>query len=130
MALDRRLLLLAASALLSAPLLRAQGALAQPSKLKRVGWIGAGTGNTKEEEALGEAFVGRLRELGWAEGQTIEFLKRSATGNAQGVEGIARELTRQKVDLIFAPFGPHAMAAHKVSGSIPLVFAITSDPVQ
>jgi len=107
------------------------GALAQsPPGRKRVGWIGAGTGSNQAEAAMREAFVGRLHELGWVEGRTIEFLKRNTEGDLGRVEGLARELVAQKVDLIFAPFGPHAVAAQKVAGSIPLVFAIISDPVR
>lgn len=99
-------------------------------KLKRVGWIGAGTGTTKTEVALSEAFVGRLRELGWIEGRTIEFVKRHPEGDERRVEALAREVMAERVDLIFAPFGPHAMAVHKVTRSVPLIFAIISDPVR
>lgn len=111
----------------------ATGATAQePGKPKRVGWIGAGAAPDGSDAWLGEAFVGRLRELGWIEGRTIEFLRRHPGPQAdeQRVEGVARELVEQKVDLFFAPFGPHASAALKVAGSVPIVFAITSDPVR
>jgi putative ABC transport system substrate-binding protein len=110
---------------------RSAGALAQsPGKLKRVGWLGAGTGPNPGEVAMGEAFVGRLRELGWVEGRTIEFHKRHPEGVPSRAEGLARELVAQQVDVIFAPFGPHALAAQKVAGAIPVVFALISDPVQ
>ncbi|MEW6689755.1 MAG: ABC transporter substrate binding protein, partial [Pseudomonadota bacterium] len=104
---------------------------AQAGKLKRVGWIGAGAGSKDEPDAaLGEEFVGRLRELGWVDGKTVELLKRRPGGDPARVEVMLRELVAQKVDVIFAPFGPHASAARKVAGSIPIVFAITSDPVR
>jgi putative ABC transport system substrate-binding protein len=110
---------------------RSAGALAQgPGKLKRVGWLGAGTGSNPGEVAMGEAFLGRLRELGWVEGRTIEFFKRHPEGVQSRAEDLARELVAQKVDLIFAPFGPHALAAQKVAGAIPVVFALISDPVR
>jgi putative ABC transport system substrate-binding protein len=111
----------------------ATGAAGQvPGKPKRVGWIGAGAAPNEPDAWMGVPFVARLRELGWIEGRTIEFLRRrpGAGANEQRVEGLARELVEQKVDLIFAPFGPHAIFAHKVAGSIPLVFAFTSDPVR
>ena len=101
-----------AAALAAAPWWSA-GALAQPATgRKRVGWIGAGADPKAADAALGEAFVGRLRELGWIEGRTIEFLKHPQ-GDMRRVEGFARELVAQKV-----------------AGSIPLVFAIISDPVR
>jgi putative ABC transport system substrate-binding protein len=116
--------------------LAAGGALAHPAiaqdarKPKRVGWIGAGADPNAPDAVLGEPFVGRLRELGWVEGRTIEFLRRRPEGDDRRAEAMARELVAQQVDLIFAPFGPHAIVARKVAGSIPLVFAITSDPVR
>ncbi len=107
------------------------GALAQSAPgRKRVGWIGAGAGPNAPDAVLGEPFVGRLRELGWVEGRTIEFLRRRPEGDDLRAEAMVRELAAQKVDVIFAPFGPHAGAAQKVAGAIPVVFAITSDPVR
>jgi len=107
------------------------GALAQGSgKPKRVGWIGAGADPKAIDAAAGEAFVGRLAELGWIDGRTIELLRHRPLGDLRLVDAMARELVAQKVDLIFAPYGPQALAAQKVAGSIPVVFAIVSDPVQ
>jgi putative ABC transport system substrate-binding protein len=111
----------------------ATGAAAQESaKPKRVGWIGAGAAPNEPDAWMGAPFVDRLRELGWIEGRTIEFLRRrpGAQADGQRVEAVARELVKQKVDLIFAPFGPHAIFTHKVAGTIPVVFAFTSDPVR
>ena len=112
---------------------RPSGTHAQTTgKLKRLGWIGAGADPKAADAALGEAFLGRMRELGWVEGRTIEFLRRRPGPQAdeRRVEDVARELAAQKVDLIFAPFGPHARVARNVAGAIPVVFAIISDPVQ
>jgi putative ABC transport system substrate-binding protein len=107
------------------------GVLAQsPPGRKRVGWIGAGAEPKASDAAQGESFVGRLRELGWVEGSTIEFLRRRPEGDDRRAEAMVRDLVAQKVDLIFAPFGPHAVAAQKVAGPIPVVFAIISDPVR
>ena len=115
------------AAALAAPLL----AHAQPSgKLKRVGWMGAGVGTAKTQQPLHDAFVNRMRELGWIEGRTIEYLRRSDLGSDERrVEAAVRALVAARVDLIFAPFGPHAVAAHKITHEIPIVFAILSDPV-
>lgn len=71
-----------------------------------------------------------MRELGWIEGRTIEFVKRSPEGDQRKVEGPARELVAQQLDLILAPFGPHALAVQKIGGPVPVVFAFISDPVQ
>lgn len=104
-------------------------AQSQPGR-KRLGWLGIGAGKSTLEQPRHDAFVGRLRELGWIEGRTIEFVKRHPEGDQRRVEALARELVAQKVDLIFAPFATDAVAVRKVSGSIPLVFAVISDPVR
>lgn len=119
------------AAALAAAFSRSAGVLAQPSSgRKRVGWIGFGADPGAVDAVQGEAFVGRLRELGWVEGRTIELLRRRPLGDPRLLEGMLRELVAHKVDLIFAPFGPQALAAQKVAGSIPVVFAVSSDPVQ
>lgn len=107
------------------------GAPAQsPPGRKRIGWLGIGAGKSTLEQPRHDDFVGRLRELGWVEGRNIEFVKRHPEGDQRRVEGLARELVAQKLDLIFAPFGPHALAVQKVAGPVPVVFAVVSDPVQ
>jgi len=126
----RREFLLAAAA--AGGTIAGRVAAQQTQKMKRVGWIGAGADPKAADAVLGEPFVARLRELGWVEGRTIEILRRRPGPQADDakVEAVARELIAQKVDLIFAPYGPHARVAKKVAGSIPVVFAIISDPVR
>jgi putative ABC transport system substrate-binding protein len=108
----------------------ALGALAQPAPArKRLGWVGIGAGTRKLEQPRHDDFIGRLRELGWIEGRNIEFVKRHPEGDERRIEGFVRELIAHKVDLIFAPFGPHAVAVQKVAGPVPVVFAVVSDPM-
>ena len=101
-----------------------------PKSLKRVGWITSAPTNAMTNQPLNTAFENRLRELGWIEGRAIEFLRHGGLENDQGrVEAAVRALVAAKVDLIFAPFGPHAIAARKLTREIPIVFAIIGDPV-
>jgi putative tryptophan/tyrosine transport system substrate-binding protein len=46
------------------------------------------------------AFLQRLRELGWIEGQTITIESRWAGGRPERLDEIAAEFVRLKVDLI------------------------------
>ena len=46
------------------------------------------------------AFLQRLRELGWIEGQTITVESRWAAGRPEQLDEIAAEFVRIKVDLI------------------------------
>jgi ABC-type uncharacterized transport system substrate-binding protein len=76
-----------------------------------------------------EAFKEELKERGWIEGQNLSIEYRSAQTNLERLPALASELVNLKVDLIFAPSPPAALAAKKASSRIPIVFATASDPV-
>ena len=52
-----------------------------------------------------EALRQGLRDLGYVEGQNIAIEFRSAEGNLDRLPGLAAELVRLKVDIIFAAGG-------------------------
>ena len=56
------------------------------------------------------AFVQRLQDLGYVEGQNVAFEFRNAEGQAERLADLAAELVRLQVDVIVAP-GPEATAA-------------------
>ena len=60
------------------------------------------------------AFVGRLRELGWIEGRTIEIEYRWAEGHGERYAEIAAEFVRLNVDVIVTT-GPAAVEAKKAT---------------
>lgn len=76
-----------------------------------------------------EAFRDGLRQAGWIEGQNLALDFVYAEGRLERLPNLAAELVRRKVDVIFAPAQPAALAAKKVTSSIPIVFALTDDPV-
>ena len=49
------------------------------------------------------AFLQRLRELGWIEGQTITIESRWAAGRTERLDEIAAEFVQLKVDLTLKP---------------------------
>ena len=61
-----------------------------------IGLLGANSSST--QKAWTEAFVGRLRELGWIEGSTVEA--RWAEGRFERFSEIAAEFVRMKVGVI------------------------------
>src|SRR5262245_8566762 len=75
-----------------------------------------------------DAFVQRLRELGWIEGRTILIEYRWADARPERVAEIAAEFVGLKVDVILTA-GPNAAIAKQATSVIPIVFAITNDPV-
>jgi len=74
-------------------------ARAQPAgKRPTIGYIGGGGPIT--QRAWVEAFVQRLRELGWIEGRTVAIEYRWGEGRAERYAEIAAEFVRLKVDVI------------------------------
>jgi len=76
-----------------------------------------------------EAFRGRMRELGWIDGQNIVIDPRDANGNPERLDAIMRELVNSKYDVITTACTPEAKSAVKFTTTIPVVMAATGDPV-
>lgn len=75
------------------------------------------------------AFLQRLRELGWIEGQTITVESRWAAGRPERLDEIAAEFVRIKVDLIVTSSTNDSIVVKQVAPQIPMVFAVSGDPV-
>jgi putative ABC transport system substrate-binding protein len=98
----------------------------QAERVRSIGLLGTASASTWTPWTA--AFVRRLRELGWIEGQTVVIEYRWAEGrNARFVE-IAAEFVRLKVDVILTS-GAAVLAAKQATSVIPIVFALASDPL-
>jgi putative tryptophan/tyrosine transport system substrate-binding protein len=98
----------------------------QAGKLPTVGFLGTTSPSIMSQWTA--AFVGRLRELGWIEGRTIKIEDRWAEGRGERYAEIAAEFVRLKVDVIVTT-GPAAPQAKKATSVIPIVLALSGDPV-
>jgi len=97
--------------------------------LKRRPTIGfLGTNTPSAQERWTAAFVQRLHELGWIEGQTVAIEYRWAEGRTERFTELATELVRLKVDVIVT-LGAAVTAAKQATSVVPIVFAIANDPV-
>jgi putative tryptophan/tyrosine transport system substrate-binding protein len=74
------------------------------------------------------AFVKRLGELGWIDGQTIQIDYGWWEGQANRAAEIAAELARRNVDVIIAN-ADAVPAVKKATTTIPIVFVLSQDPV-
>jgi putative ABC transport system substrate-binding protein len=97
----------------------------EPDKRPTIGFLGA--------DAVGwrpwtDAFVARLRELGWIEGRTVTIEYRWTEGRPERVAEIAAEFVRRKVDVIVSN-GPSVATLKQATAIIPIVFAVAKDPV-
>ena len=107
----------------------------QAGKVPRVALVGntAPVADLRDPERRGpvlRAFVHRLRELGWVEGQSIAFDWRSAEGRAERLPDIMSELVRLKVDAIVTGDTRMAQIAKRTSSTIPIVMGATDEPVE
>jgi putative ABC transport system substrate-binding protein len=72
--------------------------------------------------------VHRLHELGWIEGRNIAFEYRWGEGRTERYGEIAAELVQSKVDVIVTT-APVLPAVQRATSVIPIVFALSGDPV-
>jgi ABC-type uncharacterized transport system substrate-binding protein len=99
----------------------------QGKRIPRIGVLLFGTPDT--DPGL-TAFVRGLRELGYVESQNIVIDYRYAEGKPERLRGLAGELVATKPDVIFALGGDVAPSARVATASIPIVVAVSNDPVQ
>jgi putative ABC transport system substrate-binding protein len=113
---------LAVSLLVSLPL---AGARSQ-ERLSRIGWLSIASSSAQfpEKHALES-----LRELGWVEGKNVAIEYRYAAGDPTRLAEFAAELVRLKVDLIVTS-SAGVGAAKRATGTIPVVFGTSQDPVR
>ena len=78
---------------------------------------------------LSSAFKEAMRDLGWIEKRNVEYFERYGYGDFSRCSALAAELLAEKVDLIKTSNADVAKEASKVTGSLPLVFATSADPV-
>ena len=96
--------------------------LGQPAAtIRRVGWLSMGSEATVAN--LDTAFKQGMRELGWLEGKNVEYRIVYASGNANRLDALARELIGQQVDVILVGNGQSAEAAQRATKTIPIVMA-------
>jgi len=97
----------------------------QPGKPSTIGFLGT---DAAAWRPWTDAFVERLRELGWIEGRTIAIEYRWAQGRPERYAEIAAEFVRLKVDVIVAN-GSAAPTVRQATSVIPIIFPMGIDPV-
>ena len=105
----------------------AANAQRQTAKLPTIGYLGPTSPENKGRNT--SAFLQRLRELGWSEDRTVAIEHRWAQGRPERVAEIAAEFVRLKVDVIVTTSSNNSIAMKRASAVIPIVFAVSGDPV-
>jgi putative tryptophan/tyrosine transport system substrate-binding protein len=102
--------------------LAAQGQ--QSTKPYRIFWVST----EAQPDPFVDGFREGLRERGWIEGQNFVLELRYSPGNPEGLRSMISELTPGNVALVVSS-GP-AMRAMKAVTDVPVLFAISGDPVE
>jgi len=92
-----------------------------------VGFMVSGSQATYTQNVA--AFVQRMRELGWTDGDNVAIVYRWAEGVNERYAQIAAEFIKLKVDVIVTSGSEGIGAAKQATAAIPIVFAVTADPV-
>jgi putative tryptophan/tyrosine transport system substrate-binding protein len=94
-------------------------------KVPLIGFLSPGNAMS----AGNEAFRQGLRELGYAEGQNLIVEYRWGEGDTARLPALAAELVQLRVDVLVTSSNPAVLAARQATGTIPIVFAASSEPV-
>jgi len=95
----------------------------QTKKVPRIAFLSA------SRQPWDEALHQGLRELGYIEGQNIIIEYRYAGGKFERLPDLAAELVRLNVDAIVAGETEAIRAAKQSTSTIPIIMAVTADPV-
>src|SRR5215475_2237346 len=107
-------------------LMAALAAEAQPGgKMPRLGILTPGT----PPQPWVDAFRRGLHALGYVEGQTVALEVRWDEYHRSRWPELAADLVRQRVDIIVAGTTAAAQAAQHATSTIPIVMAVSGDPV-
>ena len=104
-------------------------ARAQQGAMKRVGVLMAFDEHDARARGWLSSFTQGLSELGWAEGRNLQTEVRWAGHNVDRMRMFAKELVALRPDVILSLGTPVTAALQRETRTIPIVFAIVSDPV-
>jgi putative ABC transport system substrate-binding protein len=104
-------------------------AIGQPARKRPVvGYLYAGSAPAHVNSPLLRAFLGGMRELGYAEGRDFELALRVADGRADKLVSGAHELVQLSPDVIVAPASAQAVVLRNATSTIPIVVPALGDP--
>jgi len=102
---------------------------AQQSAVLRVGVLVNGAADSPLAELVRKTLREGFASLGYDEGRNLLFKHGYAEGRLDRLSALAAELVASGVDVIFPLGGPASRAAVTATSTIPVVFAIVTDPV-
>jgi putative tryptophan/tyrosine transport system substrate-binding protein len=117
--------LLGGTMLMGAPAVHAQ----QSGGMRRIGVLIGLAENDSEAINRAKAFRLGMRDLGWIEGRNLQIEYRFVGTNLESINANVAELVRLSPDVIVANTSAVMVALRRATSTIPIVFAVLSDPV-
>ena len=99
----------------------------QRKAVRRIGVLTGGSG--PDSQARLETFLLALSQLGWTEGQNVQFEIRRGGGDADAIRKHATELATLAPDVIMTIGGTATGRLLQATRTVPIVFTIVPDPV-
>jgi len=99
----------------------------QPAQRPIIGYLGVATLSAESQRVA--AFMQRLHQLGWIEGNNIAVEFRWAEGRTERAAEIAAEFVRLKVDIVVTAGNSQVLALKQATRTIPIIFAVAGDPL-
>jgi putative tryptophan/tyrosine transport system substrate-binding protein len=101
----------------------------QDSAIRRVGVLMPFSPDDPQVRYDLTAFAQQLQKLGWTEGLSLQTEYRWSGGDSDKLQAYANELVASHPDVLFTRSTPATAALLKNTRTIPIVFAVVSDPV-
>jgi putative ABC transport system substrate-binding protein len=102
----------------------------QTGQMRRIGVLMGLAESDPGAQARVAAFREELQTLGWAEGRNIHIdIRWATTSDAPAMQRLAKELVALQPNLILSHNTPTTAALLQQTRTIPIVFAVVSDPV-
>jgi putative ABC transport system substrate-binding protein len=98
----------------------------QAAKISHIGYL---VGSLRTDPHLSDAFLERLHELGYVDGGNLTIEYRDADGQLDRLPGLAAELVRLDLHLIFTASSVGPRAVQQATSTIPIVCPVIGDPV-
>jgi putative tryptophan/tyrosine transport system substrate-binding protein len=101
----------------------------QGERMRRIGVLMSTAADDPVAKTRGAAFLQRLQQLGWTEGNNVRIDYRWGAGDADRIRRYAAELIEFAPDVILASSAPSVASLLQATRTVPIVFAAVTDPV-
>ena len=101
----------------------------QADRIRRIGVLMAFAAGEAGGLRRAGIFTQALQDLGWTDGQNTRIDYRWAAGDIDQIRSLAKELVGSRPDVLVGSGTAQTLALRQATRTIPIVFAMASDPV-